>query len=183
MLNTVAKTILILGILTTPLSSFAKEARLYLGIDYGDFGYEVTDTGYSPDNANGYILRLGYDLNNWLAVEGHYADPEDFEENGSVAITSGAGFGAYGRLNLRFKQATLYGLAGATRITFDGESATGLAYGAGLDIYGSRNTALTISYTRYFDDEAPSGADIVVDAFNFGITHYFGNVPRIYKRY
>lgn len=181
----------ILGLTLALFSSnlvLAEEARYYLGVDVGDFGYSAE--GYtSPDNATGYILRLGYDFNNWLAVEGHYADPEDYKYTSATLSTNSLSL--FARLNLRFKRATLYGIAGASRVKAsvsvsgvgaisDTESA--LAYGAGIDIYGSRDTAFTFAFTRYYDKKV-GGSKTTIDATTFGITHYFGDRPRIYKRY
>jgi len=160
----------------------AEEAHYYIGVDWGDFGYNIENNSTTYDNANGFILRLGYDFNNWLAVEGHYADPDDFESSGSGNL-SGNTLGAFARLNLRFKQTTLYAIGGAASSSYTGQSEITYAYGAGIDIYGSKDTALTIAYTSYYNDETASSNKIEGDALTFGITHYFGNRPRIYKRY
>ena len=166
----------------------AEEGHYYLGVDIGDFGY--SQEGYaSPDNAKGYVLRLGYDFNNWLAIEGHYADPEDYKYSSANLSTNS--LSAFARLNLRFKRATLYGIAGATRVSASvtapglgaaSDTSSALAYGAGLDIYGSKDTAITFAFIRYYDKKI-DGAKNTIDATTIGITHYFGDRPRIYKRY
>ncbi len=179
MLKRIMALILALGFAPTV---FADEAHYYIGIDWGDFSYKVKDSSTIYDNANGPILRLGYDFNNFLAVEGHYSNPDDFTTSGSSKV-SGNGLSAFARMNLRFKRATLYALVGGSRVNYSGSTDAGLAYGVGLDMYGGKDTALTLAYTTYFDGKVTGGTKIQVNAVTFGITHYFGNRPRLYKRY
>ena len=160
----------------------AEEAHFYLGVDVGDSSYTVDNSSTTYDNANGIVLRLGYDFNNWLAVEGHYSAPDDFEGSDSSTL-SGHSYSAFLRANLRFRRATLYAIGGASSANYTGTNEIGYAYGAGLDVYGSKDTALTFAYTSYYNDETAASNKIESNAVTFGITHYFGNRPRIYKRY
>jgi hypothetical protein len=163
----------------------AKESPFYLGIDYGDFGLDIDGSSVSYDNANGYSVRLGYDFNNWLAVEGHYFAPDTFETtSSSINEDISYGLSAFARFNLRFTRTTLYALAGYTQLTQKGSNldTSDIGYGAGLDFYGTKDTALTIQFMKYYVSENASGNDTELTGVTFGFTHYFDR-PRVSKRY
>ena len=112
-------------------------------------------------------LNLRYEKVTWYAMAG----VSTVQVNGDYDITNGAA-SITGTLGNFFN---LTGLAATG--TFD-DSITGSAYGGGMEFYGTRNTAITLSWIRYFDD-SDAGALTVA---SLGFVHHF-DWPRTASRY
>ncbi len=182
-------TIITLSVLSTS-QVFADNSRMYFEFDYATNTTNTVNTFGASTSAesdmDGAVIKLGYDLNNWIAFEGHLGSTTTNDESAptySSKIDYMAFAGA--RFNLRYDHFTVYGLAGAgyTQIT---ETSSGTlyettkaapAYGVGLDFYGSKTTAFTLSYIQYVDS-----TEIDLSSFQFGVKFYFDK-PKFYKRY
>ena len=160
----------------------AKESPFYFGFDVGDFAYEESGTGADVFNdADGISIRIGYDLNNYLAVEGQLVSTDDFESSTASTLSLGTTASLFARANLRFQRATIFARGGITRVTSGNASDEDFGYGIGIDFYGTKNTALTLMSTKYYVAKN-NGLETDYNAMTFGVTYYFG-LPRISKRY
>ena len=88
-----------------------------------------------------------------------------------------ATYGAYLRLGKDYGQYKPYGLIGFSGIyayedNVDNVSETSGSYGAGLEIFGSKDLAITFEYLRMID-KSVDGGDSTFDAFGAGFTYYF----------
>ena len=158
----------------------ADNSPMYFGLGIADYEFEG-----SPITMDGYYLNYGIDIGNYFAIEGIIANSSQYE-NAAASLTSEIDYyGAlYGRFNLRYDHVTLYVMAGyatvSTTTTVSGTAFetedSGVTYAVGIDLYGTQNTALTIRYYDYLDE------DIHATGINIGLNFYF-DVPRIHKRY
>jgi|GEM_PF-1612313 len=149
----------------------------------------------SDERLTGGVLKLGYDLVNFLAIEGHvggtivetiYSDPEYLDSGYTDVRSEHAGI--YARLNWRLTNITLYGLVGygyyKTKFDFiayedpffdrSGENdEQGLSYGVGIDLFGSARTAVSINWMQLINEKDEFDNETNVQAIYLGITHYF----------
>lgn len=174
--------------------SQAAESPLYFGLGIA----EHTVDG-SSDSMNGYSLNLGIDLDNYFSLEGIVMNSESISEsNGGLTATAKIDYSASAmlRLNLRYNHLTLYLLGGyytsknsvdvsGTFGSFGSVSASGeldssgFAYGAGIDIYGTKSTALTVRWMNTTDKDI---SEFSIDTITIGL-HFYYDVPRVFNRY
>lgn len=197
------KTILTIGILCSVFSSttFAQSFRgFYLGGSFTQHRVKETIPFYdslfipSDERLKGVVLKAGYDINNFLAIEGHvggtikesYSLYNDQGQEGLGHDIRGEHAGLYGRVNWRLRNFTLYGLvgygyynlvedfylAGFIDQSFNTD-ATGLSYGVGVDLFGSSRTALSINWMQLINEETEFDFTLDVSAAYIGITYYF----------
>lgn len=148
----------------------------YIGINVATF-----DSKYSTTEHDGGMINLGYDLNNYIALEIAAGASETYEDpatNDTSKINYAAS--AFLRFNLRFNRVTLYVLGGYSQV--ETASTTGTvsttttdsssSYGYGIDFYGTRDLALSVRRVEFFDNEETTG-NTHLGATMVGITYYF----------
>lgn len=161
----------------------AESSPWYMGLDVAQFSY---DNGTYSTNMDGGLLKAGYDLNNWLALEGGIG-AAGTDSVLAPSFESKVRYANYlaGRFNLRFDHFTLYAIAGAayTGIT---ETSNGIRndrneanpmFGIGFDIYGSRDIALHVSAMQF-----ASNTTFNVFVLSAGVKWYFDK-PNFTRRY
>ena len=169
-------------------------SRHYFEFDYARNTLKTKDTlvagivtaSLVEAEMDGGIIKYGYDINNWFAVEGHLGSTTSQDD---AAISYSAkiqymGF-AGARFNLRYDHFTLYGLAGAGYASVKETSAGtefstkkgGAAYGIGMDFYGSKTTSISLSYIQYVDS-----TEVDLSSLQLGVKFYFDK-PQFKNRY
>lgn len=145
----------------------------YVGAEFGTF--HIKANGNSDSKTAGDIY-LGYAFSKYLGVQlnlgaSTYA--------GNVRLRHYESL--YVRGTLPFQQRfSLYGLAGYTRAEVNTRGGDykhtkgSFSYGAGIEFYGTRNTAFTLSYTQIIHATYPGGNDVSSNAASIGLIHYFG---------
>jgi hypothetical protein len=140
------------------------------------------------------VLKAGYDITNFLAIEGQVGGTikesySIYDNQGQEALgydVRGEHAGIYARANWRLRNFTLYGLVGYSYYNlvedfylagFVDESfntdETGLSYGLGVDLFGSSRTALSINWMQLINEETEFDFTLDVSAAYIGITYYF----------
>jgi hypothetical protein len=146
------------------------------------------------DRLKGVVLKAGYDITSFLAIEGQVGGTIKegyslYDDQGQEVFSydvRGEHAGIYGRVNWRLRNFTLYGLVGYGYYSLvedqylDGfydytltTDATGLSYGVGIDLFGSARTALSINWMQLIDEETEDYPIFDVSAAYIGITYYF----------
>lgn len=173
-------------IFAAPMSLYAAEpSHFYMGAGWGNYAFNIKNSSTVYGDASGLALDLGYDFNNILALQASYIAPDTFTATSGTSESISYAASLFLRANLRFERSSVYFLAGASTLgknnaSYDG---TGLAYGVGLDFYGSKNVALTLKYVNYLDTKTISGSNKVsLDGTTLGFTYYF-DTPRFNNRY
>jgi len=157
-----ALTVVAITLLSTS-QVLAENTRHYLEFDIAGVNAKAKDNagvvGYDS-GTNGFFVKYGYDINNWFAVEGHLGNSTESDTDAPTYTIKADAIGFLGgRFNLRYDGFTLYGLAGAAYAAVtETESGTeyktnfsSVAYGIGMDMYGSKESAITFSIIRYLD--------------------------------
>ena len=179
--------IMALGVLTVSQSALATEGEphWYVGVNYASF--ETTDVSTTKDDVgtNGALIKLGYDFNNWLGVEGFIARSTTSKpENGTTyKLNYLSYFGP--RVTLRMENFVLYATAGGALIGDEAclnnvcttKQGANVAAGFGFDMFGSDNIALNLSVMYYETEQASNSYSI-----SAGISWYFDN-PKVVPRY
>jgi len=149
-----------LFLLVLPTHVQAQPSRWYFGADIWKF--DDADT-----NVKGLDITLGYDLNNFISLQG-IAGPTESEDISPTLDERVNYVGAYLRGNLRYERTVLYGLAGYSyfklsgsyidalkSIGLDDDTTDGGGVGLGMELHGSEDTAINILYMKhYLDDDA-----------------------------
>lgn len=183
----------IIGILLAILAStsFAQGSSfrgMYFGGSFSSHNIKDIDK-----RLYGAMIRVGYDLTNFLAIEGHlggtiteyfvlvddigpYADDDLRTEHAGI----------YARASWRLTNITLFGLVGYGYYNvvedisyYDGFKETdktdesGLSYGLGLELFGSGRTALSLSWMQLIKEKDEFDYELNTQAVFLGITHYF----------
>lgn len=179
------RTALILVSLLLPAFAHAENSSNYIGINVATF-----DSKYSTVEHDGAMINVGYDLNNYLALEVVAGASETYQEP-ATSDTSKINYAAsaFLRFNIRLNRITLYLLGGYSQVettsTIGGTSTTTTnesnSYGYGIDFYGTRDLALSVRRVIFFDNEELSG-NTHLAATMIGITYYF-DTPKIHSRY
>lgn len=148
------------------------EENLYVGGNVGSYD-EILQ-----ERAAGAMVHLGYDLNRSFALEAHMGVTENVEmvDTTYTANAQMAHASVLLRGNLRKREYTLFGFAGhgwihsRTKYELGTDKASNhdLAYGAGIDLYGSYTSAMTLKWMRLID----AGDEGDFDAVYLGFTHY-----------
>lgn len=175
----------------TPTMSYAA-GRFYREGDFYTVFNLTNFKDFGAGNTNGYTIQAGYDLSKYLALEGHIGmanEIDQTETSGTDYVTTtvrSAYASLVARGNLRFDKTTVFAFVGMTYRTLNGdqeysiggtpgtakidESESGATYGIGIDLFGSKTTALTLKAVRVYKTKKDDFEDI--DAAMFGITHY-----------
>ncbi|MEM7767737.1 MAG: porin family protein [Pseudomonadota bacterium] len=154
----------------------------YVDGGYTFIGIDVEDAGTSFDADIGAITgHAGFDINEFLAVEGEVGVGVDDEEVSAAGIDAELGLnylvGAYGKAQYPVSETiSLYARAGVVNAELEAEvsgagsdsaSDTGFGFGVGADAYLSDRGGIRVDYTRY-DIE-----DLEADAFSVGYKFRF----------
>lgn len=154
----------VLALVNTTL--FASELpRQYFGISGSDAQLDVSDGVADLGSLNG---KFGYMVNRFVGTELHMGTSVTIDGS-SVDAPSLHFVAPLLRLNLPFEKVNLYSLVGvaSVRNNFSAtEHYSDLSFGFGMELYGTRSTALSFEYMRY-------GIDDVYKTFGLGIVHYF----------
>ncbi|MDH5393505.1 MAG: porin family protein [Gammaproteobacteria bacterium] len=148
----------------------AGEARHYFGI---------SNETYSIDGLDGISYRYGYDFGNVMSFEVDYSQTEF-----AAPTTTIASLDSITNLMLQFNRryesvniylALGYGTSVMTQVGVPYRSGfNGPAYGAGIELYGSKNTAITFSWLRRLaSEEDPVIPQAEIDSVRVGIVHHF----------
>ncbi len=179
-----AMTTALMAAATVPAAG-AMAQGFYADGGYTFIGIDVEDGGDSFDADLGAISgHFGYDINQYLAVEGEGAIGVDDEEvsGGGISVDLGLNYlvGAYGKAKYPVTDAlSLYARAGVVNAELElevsggGESAsesasdTGFGIGLGAQANLGARSGIRFDYTRY-DIE-----DFEADAFSIGYAYRF----------
>ncbi len=171
-------------------TAFAEEppTKNYFSIGYYDNSMEFSsnaDNGAFRVQLDNISLRYGYQLFNFLAIEGVFTTSEErlFPDDGTK-VKNNYIIGAYARGQLQFPayNTTLYGVAGLahgkltytiegnllTGTTTDTITGNGISYGVGVELYGAPSTSFHFEIMQYLDTDYLTSQGIVL-----GITHHF----------
>lgn len=154
-------------LLSLGVSQAEGEARHYMGI-YND--------SYSGEEMSGQSYQYGYDFSNLLSMELNYSAPDVTGTTATVLPVDSVGSLMF-HFNRRYESITAYFMVGASYIAlaasspFTDELYTGVAYGVGIELYGSKNTA--ISFTWATTEYDLDGFTTDVDVTRVGLIHHF----------
>lgn len=167
----------------------SESTNWYFGLSASSFDFERKGTGSHSYNTHGFVAKIGYDLADYLAVEGRIGA-------GNSSDTDAAGLrmeaqrisAVYVRGNLPLEKIKLYVLGGYGAVSTKSEllgtdsrtkELKGTSYGLGIELYGNRTTALTAEYVRYVSEQTYTDAVLGLDnkfdlnALSFGFVHHF----------
>lgn len=179
------KLTMVLILLLAPTVSFAAAPFYRSGNVYTVYNL-VHFKDFGAGSANGFAFQLGYDVLNWLALEGHIGMTDEISQDqaGTTVKVRASYASLVGRVNLRFDRTTVFAFAGATSLQEKGSysgattgtidnSDTGATYGFGVDLYGSESTAITLKAVRvYKPKDKKATIDRDYDTTMFAITYY-----------
>lgn len=143
----------------------ADETRHFMGF---------STVSFSDANISSNAYQYGYDFSNLISVEVNLHTPEI---SGAAAATLNVDLLASVmlRLNHRYESINTYFVIGASNINFTDattdNNVTGLSYGVGIELYGSKNTAITFSYTVSEYEEGTSVPELKTTSV--GLVHHF----------
>lgn len=148
---------------------------LYAGVQYtsGDFDLDDDVDANDVSESWGFLHgRFGKTINDILSVEGHLGISSNANADHGVYL-----YGAYLKIGKDLGQYRPYGLLGASGIHvyedgFDTETYSDLAFGAGIEVFGSKNVAVVIEYISSVD-KTVDDADLTFDTLSLGFTYYF----------
>jgi hypothetical protein len=144
----------------------------------------VSSPQYKEDDSNtdfrsaGLLLRGGVELNEFLAVEGHFGlFGEDIIDGSSYQVEYLASIYARGNLPLIDKRTRIYALGGVTRFSgnvpgFRDVDETGIGYGLGVELYGDEYNALTLEWLRFAVGDIHN-VDYTLESASLGFVHRF----------
>ncbi|MDH5518335.1 MAG: porin family protein [Gammaproteobacteria bacterium] len=150
--------------------SQAGEARHYFGI---------SNESYDIEGLSAISYRYGYDVGNVVSFEIDYSQT-DFAAPTSTISTLDSATNLMLNFNHRYESVNIY-LAlgyGSVAMTQPGliyrDGFNGPAYGVGIELYGSKDTAISFSWLRRLaSQEDPAIPQAEVDSVRVGIVHHF----------
>ncbi len=166
--------------------SFSSHAEInlsgiYSGLQFATSSSQFESPTTTASASRGHLkIKLGKQLNDWAAAEGQLgATTNSSSSDGLVS------YGAYLRIGREFDQYKLYGLLGFSGIE-DLDDASNLSessgsYGVGLEVFGSRNLAITFEYLHLIDTSV-NGGDLTFDTLGIGFTYYFFEETSIFEK-
>lgn len=165
-----------------------ESANWYVGVGASSFDFERSGAGSHSYNTHGYVLKVGYDLGDYLSVEGRMGTGDQSSGDGAGLKLEGRTLSAaYVRLNLPFKKAKFYVMGGYASVNVKGElpgtshttDLKGTSYGVGVELYGNATTALSAEYMRYVNKQKVTDAALGLDnefdvnGLSFNLVHHF----------
>lgn len=169
--------------ISSPAQAEIEWTGLYSGIYFSNAKDKFeADSGGKEEESRGHIkIKLGKYLNNFLSVEGQIGMTNNSDDTQGIST-----YGAYLRANKSFGKYNMYGMLGYSGIysyhdDFDSVSESGGSYGVGLEIFGSKNLALSIEYLALLDmsvdgDDPNFGSgDLKFETIGIGLTYFFSD--------
>jgi len=171
----------------TPVTDVATPtlSGLYAGLGYSCLHLTQDAPDTTTTAWTGASINLGYDFNEYLAIEGRYTasigdmqyeawnidEDKDYDmSNVALYLKPQINMGTFG----------LYGLVGYGQTTFDNGSSysvDGLQYGAGINVNATENVQLFVDYRRLYDDSEFDGLvdnqDIAANSWSVGANYKF----------
>lgn len=192
---------LTLGILLVLFASTAFAGPSFRGLYFGG-SFARHDIQDIDTRFNGVVLKLGYDVTNFLGVETHGgATAKQTVLDATGTGTTDVQFqhaGIYARVNWRSTNSMLYALVGysyynihqdfsassnpATNGSYD-ENLSGLSYGIGAELFGSGRTSVTANIMQLIKEKDEFGFEWNVRTVYIGITHYFRKQKTTHAQY
>ena len=136
----------------------------------------VYSDNYSDSEMSGNSYQYGYDYSNLISLEINYSSP-DVTGTTASAITMDSLSSVMLRINNRYESINTYFMIGAAHIMYSTLSPvadvaeTGLSYGVGIELYGSKNTAISFTWST---TEFETGSQVEsLDTTRIGLIHHF----------
>ncbi len=157
---------------------------IYAGGYYSNSDQSLDVPGAATFNrSRGHLkLKMGMALNEYVDLEGQLGATSDAGSDEGI-IT----YGAYARFYKDFEERAYraYGLVGFSG-TEDMNSITdlsdsGLSYGFGFEIFGSKNLSIGIEMIRLYDTSF-KGGELSSDVVGLGVTYYFMEEGSVFDR-
>lgn len=157
---------------------------LYAGLAYS-CQQLAADTPDETSMGSGVSVNVGYNFNEYLAVEGRYTSTLgdmnyktwNVDEDRSTDMSN---IGIYLKPQMNMGSFGIYGLVGYGQTTFDNGtsySVDGLQYGAGLNVNATENVQLFVDYRRLYDDVDFDGLamsrDVAANSWSLGANYQF----------
>ena len=177
---------LLLGLLglANPLSAEPRLTGTYLGGFYSNSDQNFESPGNPTfSRSRGHLkLKLGTALNEYIDVEGQLGATSDSGSDEGIVT-----YGGYLRFYKDFdgRKYRAYGIAGFSGtedlndITDLSES--GLSYGFGFEIFGSKDLSIGIELMRLYDTSFQTG-ELSSDLLGIGVTYYFMEEGSVFDR-
>jgi hypothetical protein len=169
-------TLLVAFAITVPTQVLA-ESNLtgrYLGFQFGNMKVNVEGgSGDDLETSTGNIKGVfGTAFTDYLALEGQLGVNTD-----SGSDLGAFNYGLYLKLGKKIGQYKPYLLLGASGYylysdTFDDEIFSDTSWGAGLELFGTKDLAITFEYLNLVDTEI-NGLHYKIETFGIGFTYYF----------
>jgi hypothetical protein len=184
-----------IGILLFFLTSTAFADPSFRGFYFGGSlaRHDIKDV---DERYNGAVLKLGYDLTNFLGIEAHGGATTKqtyLEDIGLEKVqVHFEHAGIYARLNWRSTNSMLYALVGQsyykihvdyTSIPDYEDNLSGLSYGIGAELFGSGKTSVTANIMQLIKEKDEFGSEWNVRTVYLGITHYFNTQKTTHAPY
>lgn len=156
----------------------------YAGLAYS-CAQLTQDTPDETHMGSGISASVGYNFNEYLAVEARYTTTLgdlayktwNIDEDRTGDISN---IGIYLKPQMNIGSLGLYGLVGYGQTTFDNGtsySEDGIQYGAGLSMTATDNVQLFVDYRRLYDDSGFDGLaidrDVAANSWSLGANYNF----------
>jgi hypothetical protein len=168
--------ILSLALIMSSFSAMAenKLTGTYYGIQFANSNGKLENSLGTTETSYGHIKgKYGWVLNDVVSLEGQLGITNTPEGAESLMI-----YGAYLRAGKNFGDYKLYGLLGLGGIysydADDKESESGGSYGFGVEIFGSKQVAISLEYLVVLNKSVDAG-DLTFDSIGIGYSYYFSD--------
>ena len=148
----------------------------YWGIQFSESNDEFDsdiDSAFDDEISRGHAkAKYGKMVSEYISWEGQLGLTTNSSENRGI-IT----YGAYLRASKDLGDYRIYGLLGASGLhAYDDDledvTESGGSLGVGIEVFGSKTTAVTFEYLRMIDKSVDDG-DFTFDTIGLGFTYYF----------
>ncbi len=166
--------------------SFSVQAEVdlsgtYYGLQYSNSKSISEDSSTKTEISYGHIkAKYGWMMNDLISLEGQLGFTNAPDESDSLLV-----YGAYLRAGYDFGSYKLYGLLGIGGIyaydSQDKESESSGSYGLGLEIFGSRDVAVTLEYLTVLN-KSVDGTDLKFDSLGIGYSYYFSEEKSYFNK-
>ena len=190
-----------ISILLVFLTSTAFATPSFRGAYVGG-SFAVHNIKGTDEKFNGAVIKLGYDVTNFLGIEAHggATAKKTFLDTAGTELVDAQFKNAsiYARLNWRSTNSMLYALLGysyykihedftslidpATNSSYD-DNLSGLSYGIGAELFGSGRTSVTANWMQLIKEKDKFGFEWNVQTIYIGITHYFTVQKTTHEQY
>lgn len=169
-------------IVGTPARSEIELSGTYYGLQYSDSRSKFESNLGTAEESEGHIKgKYGWVFNDYVSLEGQLGLTTDSDGKDGVLT-----YGGYVRLDKDFGQYKTYGLLGFGGLNAysdggDDVTESSGSIGVGVEIFGSRDTAITLEYVRILDTGI-EGGDLTFDAIGLGFTYYFSEDSSFFNK-